>query len=551
MKKVISLLMALVLTAALLSACGKTDKETSNTSGSKETTKESTGSTKGTAEADGAASGETVTISFFDPNSGSRTWNDRIAAEVTKRTGVNIEIQNPTGDPAEKLALMLAGQEYPDIVMMSRSSDIVNKYIEAGALLPLDDLLKEKGQNVIKMYGDTLNKTKYQDGKNYYLSNWYGPDPDPVAGFIMRYDYMVEIAGKERADSTKPFTQDEMIDILKKFKEKYPSIAGSDSIGLTMNGEQANYFNTIKGMYGMKTYYDNNGTLSYDVRDPKYIEMLKLMNQLYTEGLLDKEWVVNNTQLFTQKLSAGNVMGALCAYWDVGDANTSLKATDGEDAIFVGYKVLGNGIGEKETTYGGRSSLGWDAIGITNNCKNVDAAMKLIDYLASQEGQDLLLWGIEGEDWTMKDGVHVPNDEVVTALKTDYTKAVEDTGILKWTWFVKNSNHEDGTPSRISMTKLDKAAEIAWKNLTDTYWDTAQYDNLAPTGNSVVALQYQKVQDIFKQSFPKIVNASSADEVDSLYNKLIADMEAAGLKDVEAEINKNYEARKELWGIKY
>lgn len=548
MKKAIALLMALVLSAALFSACGKVAKESSGTSGTGERTQDSTDKT---AAGDNGQSAEPVKISFFDPNSGSRTWDDRIAAEVTKRTGVTVEIQNPTGDPAEKLALMLAGQDYPDIVMMSRSGDIVNKYIEAGALLPLDDLLKEKGQNVIDMYGDTLNKTQYQDGKNYYLSNWYGPDPDPVAGFIMRYDYMVDIVGKDRADSAEPFTQDEMVDILKQFKQKFPSVNGSDSIGLTMNGDAANYFNTIKGMYGMKTYYDVNGTLSYDVRDPKYIEMLKFMNQLYTEGLLDKEWVVNNTQLFTQKLSAGNVMGALCAYWDVSDANTSLRTTDGEDAIFVGYKVLGNGIGEKDTTYGGRSSLGWDAIGITNNCKDVDSAMKLINYLAGQEGQDLLLWGIEGEDWTLENGVHVPNDEVVTALKTDYTKAVEDTGILKWTWFVKNSNHADGTTSRISMTKLDRAAEVAWRNLTDTYWDTAQYDNLAPTGNSVVALQYQKVQDIFNQSFPKIVNASSSDEVDTLYNKLITEMEGAGLKDVEAEINKNYEARKELWGIKY
>jgi len=529
------------MSIAMLVGCSSNTKDNGSTD-VKESTEDGSGN---------EATEEAVTITFFDKNSGSRTWDDRIAAEVTKRTGVNVEIQNPTGDPSEKLSLMLAGQDYPDIILMDRSSDIVTKYIEAGAVLPLNDYFETSLTNAAKMYGETLDKTKYKDGKNYYLSNWYGADPDPVAGFILRHDYMVEIVGQERADSDVPFTQDEIIDVLKQYKEKYPTVNGIESIGITMNGDAANYFNSIKGMYGMKSYYDVNGTLSYDVRDPKYIEMLKFVNQLYTEDLLDKEWVVNNQELFTQKLSAGNVFGTFCSYWDVNDANTSLQTTVGEDAMYVAYKVVGNGVDATATTYGGRSSLGWDAISITNNCKNVDAALKLVDYLASQEGQDLLLWGIEGEDWNVVDGIRVPNDAIVDGIKKDYAKSQEDTGILKWTWFVKNANHEDGTPSRISMTKRDKSADFAWKNLTNTYWDSAQYDGLIPAGNTTVALQYQKVSDIFNQSFPKIVNAGSTEEVETLYIKLITDMEAAGLAEVEAEINVNYDLRKELWGIEY
>lgn len=96
---------------------------------------------------------------------------------------------------------MLTGQNYPDIVLMDRGNDIVNRYIEAGALLPLNDLIDEYGPDVKEMYGETLNKSRYTDGKNYYLNNWYGEDPDPVAGVLMRYDYLCEIVGKDRADS--------------------------------------------------------------------------------------------------------------------------------------------------------------------------------------------------------------------------------------------------------------------------------------------------------------------------------------------------------------
>lgn len=79
----------------------------------------------------------------------------------------------------------------------------------------------------------------------------------------MRYDYLCEIVGKDRADSDEPFTQEEYIDICKKFKELHPTIDGKESIAITFDAESKNYDGTLKGMYGLKTYYqdgDNPGT---------------------------------------------------------------------------------------------------------------------------------------------------------------------------------------------------------------------------------------------------------------------------------------------------
>ena len=55
----------------------------------------------GTAES-AADSGETPTLTFFDKNSGSKQFDDPVALELMKRTGINIEVVNPTEDPAEK-----------------------------------------------------------------------------------------------------------------------------------------------------------------------------------------------------------------------------------------------------------------------------------------------------------------------------------------------------------------------------------------------------------------------------------------------------------------
>ncbi len=493
---------------------------------------------------------EPVTISFFDKNSGTRTFDDPVAQELEKRTGVTIDLISPTGDPAEKLSLMLAAQDYPDIVLMDRGSDIVNQYIEAGALVNLSDYM-DLMPHVVEMYGDTLNKTRYTDGNNYYLSNWYGYDPDPVNGFIARYDTMIELVGQERADSDEPFTFSEWVDLLKQYKEKFPQVDGKDTIPVVLGqpGNDGVINGLFAGMNAMYPYYVTDDSVQFEVRDPKFLTAMHQMNELYREGLLDPEWTSNSDELRNQKLANNNVFGYAGAYWDTWSASASLMASENENAEYLAYKVVADDVDPDKTTLSGRSSLGWDAIGITTNCKNIEAACKFIDYCASQEGQDLLLWGIEGQDWEFKDGVRTPIGDIVDRYKADPTNVVNDTGITKWTWFVKNDVHpDDGTPCRIWFVNKDRSATYAYQNLTNAYYDSAEYSTLQPAGNSVEALQYQKILDIFNQAYPNMVNAASEEECDAVYQQMLSDMEAAGEEDVEAYITKTYFDRLALWG---
>lgn len=558
MKKKLALLLTAALVAGTLSACGGSPaaSDPAAENGSSEQTDGGNETADAAAASDASNEGEvaedgTPVITFFDKNSGTRTFDDPVALELMKRTGVTLNLVSPTGNPGEKLSLMLAGQDYPDIVLMDRGSDIVNQYIEAGALVNLSQYM-DKLPNVVEMYGETLNKTRYTDGNNYYLSNWYGYDPDPVNGFIMRHDLMVDLVGQERADSDEPFTFSEMVDLLKQFKEKYPTINGADSIATLINepGSSDNLHGCFAGMYGMKTYYvDDNGDLHYRVSHPEYLDAIHDMNTLYREGLLDKEWTSNNGELRNQKLSQGNVFGYIGSYWDVWTPNAALIQSENEDAEFLAYKVVADGHDADATTLSGRSSLGWDAIAITTNCKNLDAALAFIDYCASQEGQDLLLWGLEGQDWEFVDGVRTPIGDIVERYQADPSNIVNDTGITKWTWFVKNDRHpDDNTTCRIWFNEQDRSAQYAYQNLTNAYWDTAEFDGLVPTGNSPDALKAQKLQDIINQAYPNMVNAATVEECDAVYEQMMSDLEAAGMADVEAIMTESYKARMELWG---
>ena len=489
---------------------------------------------------------EPVTISFFDKNSGIRTFTDPVAVELEKRTGIKLDLISPSGDPGEKLSLMLSGLNYPDIILMDRGSDIVNQYIEADALVNLSDYLDQM-PNVVAMYGDTLNKTRYTDGNNYYLSNWYGYDPDPVNGFICRYDYMIELVGQERADSAEPFRYSEFKALLQQFKDTHSDVVAPLVIGDPVSGS---INGTFAGMNSIYPYYVHEDKLYFSVRDPQFLDAIHQMNELYREGLLDAEWTSNNQELRNQKLSNNGVFAYAGAYWDPWTPSASLMASQNENAEYLAYKVIPDDATSADLPLSGRSSLGWDAIAITKNCKNVEAAVKFIDYCASQEGQDLLLWGIEGQDWEFVNGVRTPIGDIVARYQADPSNVVDQTGITKWTWFVKNDVHpDDGTTCRIWFNNKDRSATYAYQNLTNGYYDSAEFANLEPAGSTIEALMYQGVIDQFNQYYPRMVNASSVEECDKLYNDMVAAMESAGMSDIEAYMTEKYFARLALWGM--
>lgn len=498
-------------------------------------------------EADGQADREEEmpVLTVFDINAGSHRFDDRIAQEIIKRTGVEIRVIDPTEDSGEKVKLMLAYRDYPDMILVGLGS--IGRYQSAGALVDLAPYM-EQLPNVEAMYGDMLDRLRTKEGALYYLSNWYDKDEDAVAAFHIRYDYMCEVAGKERADSDEPFTREEFLDLLRSFKEKYPEINGQDSIPFSLCID-LNYSLALEGMYGLKTYCEGESGLYYTARDPRYLSMLLFLNEMYREGLLDKEWVVNRRALFSRKMRGGRVFATACAYWDLDEDTAVMKKEQGEGSAFYAYKVLGDGILETETTYSGRNSLGWDAIAVTDNCQNIDAALKVMDFLSSEEGQYLMMWGIEGEDWDYVNGVRTPKAEMIAAYSEDINQAIEDTYVRRWTWFIKNGTGSDGSPYDM-MTKYtpSKEAQINNRRMRYDYWDTSWYADLEPESGTEEALMYNNVEKIFDNAYPKVVNAKSEEECRELYEKMIKDMEDAGLKHVEAVITQKYEDRLKQWG---
>ena len=96
---------------------------------------------------------------------------------------------------------------------------------------------------------------------------------------------------------------------------------------------------------------------------------------------------------------------------------------------------------------------------------------------------------------------------------------------------------------------LQPTAEFANKSFGESdSWDTADLTGLEPAGSSPEGLKWQKVQDIYNQNFPKMVNAANNEEALAVYDEMAAEMEAAGLSDVENYLTAQYQERMALWG---
>ena len=156
--------------------------------------------------------------------------------------------------------------------------------------------------------------------------------------------------------------------------------------------------------------------------------MVKFINQLYTEGLLDREWGINKAhRTMSRKTTSGRVFAT--AGGIVNEANTAFRAQYGEDTdkLFYAFKVTAPGVAPEDTTYGPRSSLGWDGVGITVANEHPVETIKFLDFLASEEGQYLLMWGPEARPGIMRTACTCPQ-EALDAMTKDWAAFSKETG---------------------------------------------------------------------------------------------------------------------------
>lgn len=299
---------ALVISFGLvLSGCGSSNgsekKESAGTGASGSTTAES-------------KAGEPLHLSVFIGQPGSQpTKDNKIFNLMKEKLNVTFQFEFLVGELEQKLGVMIASGDYPDIIS---GADKSAKLIEAGALIPLEDLIKKNAPNLDKHYSPYYKKMREsKDGQVYVMPNYGRIYEKELQNHQNVGAFWIQKAVLKEFGYPKVITLDEYFDLIQKYKEKYPEIEGKPTIGFEILSFDWRAF-CLKNPPIFLAGYPNDGAMIVDTKTMKgkmfantdvakrYYKKLSEVNQL---GLIDKETFVQNYDQYISKIASGRVLG--------------------------------------------------------------------------------------------------------------------------------------------------------------------------------------------------------------------------------------------------
>lgn len=552
-RKVVSLMLVSAMVAGMLAGCG------SDSGSSKGGSSTETGSA-----AEASSSGETaddkspITFEYFNADGKNGNWDNPVAKAITEATGVTLDVSYPVasqGDAKEDVALMIANDEYPDMIYAKGSA---TDLYQAGALIDMTDLIEKYGPNIKKMYGAEMEKLKWsQDDPGIYQLSYAGVNQKTLT---TGGSCQIQWAALKENDYKYPKTLDEYEKMIKSYLAAHPKTEdGLDMIGITMSASDWHWMITLGNPAGLiadaspdngQWIIDDEYNVHYKHVTDEEKEYFKWLCRMYNEGILDPNFATQTDDDYIAKVASGRVVAITDAEWHYSQCEATLVADGKVDQTYVGLPVtLREDQVEKALLYQG-TTVGW-GIGITKSCEDPVRAIKFLDYLCSDEGQILYHWGIEGENYFLDDdGQPYRTDEEVAKAQSDPDYA-KNTGIDNYTGFPiygTGSYSEDGFPytpttkesviANYNTAEKEGCEAMGFEMLTDMFAQPEEFDLLPYSA----LWAYQQPQELAEKqtildeiAWPGLVKCvtGTEDEFDANWETMVQELTDNGLADAE------------------
>lgn len=316
-----------------------------------------------------------------------------VIREIRKQSGIDFQVQTVGNDDYEtRLNTLLVSGQAPDIFTVGKTK--VQELIANEAILPLDDLIAQHAPNIAENRGEYLQGGAYVDGKAYGIPEGFPPGN----ALAIRKDWL------QKLELDMPTNLEEYVNVLRAFVNDDPDDNGQkDTIGVGLAIQVDQTWEHIFGAYNVPRgrHVMVDGKVTPWMLAPGYLDAVKFLNKLYHEGLIDPEFATIPTLQSFQKLWNGKV-GAYNFLADGITQNwisryTETPMPDFEYAVIKGPDGHGGYLNPNIAD----SNL---YTVISSKSKNPEAAIKLLDFLASKEGDALTWAGIEGEQYKYENG---------------------------------------------------------------------------------------------------------------------------------------------------
>ncbi len=487
MRKPISLLV-LSSVLAFTAACGAEG----GASGSQSHTGASASKTEGTKQTESQEKEREKLVVGIQSNTFVTDYEDNyLTNKLEEELGIDIEfyfLPASADDMRTKMSLMATSREdIPDVIMTfgALSQEMIlefgnkgifiplNQYLENSQLCPNFNAIAEEDMEVI------MGSIVTADGNIYGL-----PKYEPTTWNETPYRYWINQKWLDQMGLEMPGTIDELHEVLTAFVNNDPNGNGiKDEIGIygyTKGGYGENILNALMNSFVFYNGGAQNGGLALD-EDGKTViapfatdewrEGLTVLSQWFQEGLIEPSIFTDDATQYKAILNSDTnivglaTVGSNSENWTDFDNNKNamemqmIPPFEGPKGIcYTPYSVYSPSID----------------FFVTSSCKNPELAMKLADYMYSEELSYITRFGKEGVDWT--------NDPEVCK---EYTSAYKEMGLVDKIDVVYNY--------KTDVDVWSNPSNVFWHNVGPRYFPmekgNAQADGSVPYDPEVRSLQ--------------------------------------------------------------
>ncbi len=418
-----------------------------------------------------------------------------IFEEIYRESGIKPQIMIPDKNKSEKLDLMIASNNLPDIMMLDLNNADITKLIRLKKLLPIDELINSyvpefKNRIDAGLWRDST----YDDGKLYGLPGDYIPEEIlENRQYMGEYTYNVKKDIYEELGSPDMSTPDNFEAALRLFRNKYPYIQGRPSVPLSLFSSSENQAEIIERSFGIKEFFeDKDENLYIKYKDPDYINVIKFLNGLYRNKLLDPLAFIKKQEQLSDDFAAGRIFAIPMKYTSL----ENIAGTGPDDRQQSEYIAAEPMKAAEDVTFPGKCRYGTSFTMIPATGKLSEQA---IDFI-------YLLW--KKEEQQNKNGSTLK--PMLRAFPSLYTPLEAQTGIL------------DGN-------------FLAAQKMADKYVDISNkyMENLNPDYGLPIGRIKSKLEDIVQKDFPLAIMAESENSSIVIFRGMLQRLEQAGLKKLE------------------
>ena len=526
-RKLISVLLAATMMAAMFAGCGS-----------------DAASTDAKENADGADSTEAGGVkeftAFFAVPGSEINDDNEIQQIIADKTGVKVKETWLTGQTAEEaVGMMITGGELPDFICGGSGQ---SQLYDADVLVALDDYLDDYPNIKNFFTQQQWDQLRQDDGHIYWIPQFSNIKGEEKVCTHNDEAFWIQARVLKWADYPEIRTMDQYFDLIERYNEANPTMEdGTENIPYTILCDDWRYF-CLENAPQFLDGYPNDGScivdpetltvIDYNTTDTA-VKYFQKLNEEYQKGIVDPESFTQTYDEYSAKLSTGRVLGMIDQWWDFAyTAGDAIKQA-GLDAQGCDYIPLPITIDESVKNQwhcsGGVLNVS-DGLAITTSCEDVEAALQFVDDLLSQDIHNLRFWGVEGVDYNVDDNGEFYRTEeqrtraVDTAYKASHTctysyfpqySGTSDDGI--------NANKPDGQANEFFDGLNDDVKEAFSAYGAETYVDMIG-TNEAPgawypmwsysnsfTTDTEGGMAWNKIGEIKHEYLPQVVMAKDFD----------------------------------------